>query len=287
MRTSIAVPALVLCALLAGCQPDGTPAPPAVSTSASATPSTPTAPVASPATASPTASPTSSASRAPAQATRPLAGRTIVIDPGHNGVWTRRELRKVPSGNGRTKPCNSSGTATNAGYSEHAYNWAQANALASELRARGATVRLTRPNDHGEGPCVNLRSKLANQLNADALVSIHADGNLSRGARGFHVIVSTTMVGGTAVERQSLALAKDLRRALEKSTSMPRSTYIGGGTALSLRTDLGTLNLSQRPAVMLEMGNMRNSRDAALLTSKAFRAKAAEAIADGLVEALR
>lgn len=205
-----------------------------------------------------------------------------MIDPGHNGVWTRRELRKVPSGNGRTKECNSSGTATNAGYPEHAYNWAQANALARALRARGATVRLTRPDDHGEGPCVNLRSKLANDLRADALVSIHADGNLSRGARGFHVIHSPTMTGGTKVEQTSLALARQVRHALETGTPMPRSTYIGGGTALDSRDDLGTLNLSARPAVMIEMGNMRNATDAALLGSAAFRAKVATALADAV-----
>jgi N-acetylmuramoyl-L-alanine amidase len=277
MRTAIAVPALLLCALVAGCQAGTVESPAAAPTAAT---STATDTSAAPSTASPKPTPTTS--KQPTATARPLAGRTIVIDPGHNGVWTRRELRKVPSGNGRTKPCNSSGTATNAGYAEHAYNWAQASALATVLRARGATVRLTRADDHGEGPCVNLRSTLANQLKADALVSIHADGSLSRGARGFHVIVSTTMTGGTAIEQRSLDLAKDVRRALEDGTAMPRSTYIGNGTALSLRTDLGTLNLSRRPAVMLEMGNMRHAKDAALLTSKTFRSQAAEAIADGL-----
>ena len=234
------------------------------------------------ATTTPEASGTASTSPTPTPIAKPLAGRTIVIDPGHNGVWTRRELRKVPSGNGRTKECNSSGTATNAGYPEHAYNWAQANALARALRARGATVRLTRPDDHGEGPCVNLRSKLANDLRADALVSIHADGNLSRGARGFHVIHSPTMTGGTKVEQKSLALARQVRHALETGTPMPRSTYIGGGTALDSRDDLGTLNLSARPAVMIEMGNMRNATAAALLGSPAFRTKVATALADAV-----
>ena len=205
-----------------------------------------------------------------------------MIDPGHNGVWTRRELRKVPSGNGRTKACNSSGTATNAGYPEHAYNWAQANALAKVLRARGARVLLSRPNDRGEGPCVNLRSKLANDLKADVLISIHADGNLARGARGFHVIHSPTMTGGPKVEQKSLALAKQIRHALETETPMPRSTYIGGGTALDSRDDLGTLNLSERPAVMIEMGNMRNATDAALFGSAAFRTRAAKALADAV-----
>lgn len=273
--------AVLLMILVSGCQAPTAPAP------SPQPPPTTTTPVATvTATPSPTLSATPSPSTSAKPDAKPLAGRTIVIDPGHNGVWTRRELRKVPSGNGRTKECNSSGTATNAGYPEHAFTWAQANALAKVLRERGATVRLTRPNDHGEGPCVNLRSKLANGLHADALVSLHADGSFAKGARGFHVIYSPAMTGGTAVERSSLALAKDVRHALEKGTPMPRSTYIGGGTALSRRDDLGTLNLSKRPAVMLELGNMRDATDAGLQGSAAFRTKVARALAEGLQQFL-
>ncbi len=265
---------LLATGLFAGCQAaSGAPTTSApVSVAAASTPSVATTMPGASATPAPT----------PTTTARPLSGRTIVIDPGHNGVWTRRELRKVPSGNGRTKACNSSGTASNAGYPEHAYTWSQAKALAKVLRARGARVRLTRPNDHGEGPCVNLRSKLANDLLADALISIHADGSFARGARGFHVIHSPTMAGGTRVEEKSLALAKRIRHALETETPLPRSTYIGGGTALNSRDDLGTLNLSLRPAVLVEMGNMRNATDAALLDSAAFRTAAATALADAI-----
>lgn len=248
----------------------------ATATTRATTTGSPTAPTPSAATSSPTAT-----------AKLALAGRTIVIDPGHNGVWTRKLLRKVPSGNGRTKACNSSGTASNAGYSEHAYNWSQANALAKELRSRGAKVRFTRTDDKGSGPCVNLRSKLANELQADALISIHADGSLGRNDRGFHVIVSSSMVGGAKMESASTNLAKAIRTELEGQTSMPRSTYIGKGTGLSFRNDLGTLNLSKRTAVMLEMGNMRNPSDARLLASASFRAQAASAIADGITATLK
>lgn len=265
---------LLATGLLAGCQAAASAPTTSAPVAAASTPSVTTAMPDASATPTPTPTATPTA--------KPLVGRTIVIDPGHNGIWTRRELRKVPSGNGRTKECNSSGTETNAGYPEHAYNWAQANALAKVLRARGATVELTRSSDRGEGPCVNLRSKLANDLSADALISIHADGNSGRGARGFHVIHSPTMTGGAKVERQSLTLARRVRHALETETPMPRSSYVGGGTALDSRDDLGTLNLSLRPAVMIEMGNMRNATDAALFGSVAFRTKAAKALADAL-----
>ena len=213
-----------------------------------------------------------------------LRDRTIVIDPGHTGAWTSAwGYRKVPDGAGGRKACNSSGTASRGGYSEHAYNLAQAQALATVLRSRGATVKLTRTDDHtrSDALCVNHRADLANRLDADAFVSIHADGNTNASHRGFHIIVSTAMHGGSRVAAASKRLAAGIRSAMA-STGMPHSNYIGGGTAYSFRSDLGTLNFAERPAVMLEMGNMRNPTDAKLFASAAFRERAAEALADGI-----
>ena len=44
-----------------------------------------------------------------------------------------------------------------------------------------------------------------------------------------------------------------------------------GGDGLDTRTDLGTLNWSDRPIVMVELGNMRNARDARRMTSPHYR----------------
>ena len=243
--------------------------------------SAPTPAVAAPTTPSPAAPlPTISAD------TRPLTGRTIVVDPGHNGVWTRALLRQVPAGNGRTKACNASGTASNAGYPEHAFAWDVATRLRTALRRLGATVVLTRPNDRGSGPCVNARAAITNKAKADLLVSIHADGSFAAGARGFHVIVSTTMAGGARVEQRSLAFAKVVRHAIETGTGMPRSTYIGAGTGLSPRSDIAGLNLSQRVGVMVEFGNMRSAADLKLLGSAAWRQRAAAALAAACVTTL-
>lgn len=208
-----------------------------------------------------------------------------MVDPGHNGVWTRAQARQVPAGNGRTEPCNSSGTASSTGWSEHALNWDVATRLVARLRSLGARVVLTRPNDHGSGPCVNVRAAITNRAKADLLVSIHADGAATT-ARGFHVIVSTTMVGGAAVEQRSRALAEVVRRHLQ-DTGMPRSNYIGGGTALSLRSDIAGLSLSRRPGVMVELGNMRSTADMHLLGSAAYRERVAKALANSVVEMLR
>jgi N-acetylmuramoyl-L-alanine amidase len=218
-----------------------------------------------------------------ALASGPLDGRVVVVDPGHNGSYRKAINRKlVPAGNGKRKACNSSGASTNAGFAEHRFNWLVAIRLVAELRERGATVVLTRPGNSGIGPCVNERAAIGNRADADLVVSIHADGSFRRGARGFHVIISPTMVGGAGVEARSRALAVKLRARIPALTGMPRSTYIGHRTALSVRRDLAGLNLSRVPAVMLEAGNMRNRADARLLTSTGFRAKLATALAEGV-----
>jgi N-acetylmuramoyl-L-alanine amidase len=117
-------------------------------------------------------------------------------------------------------------------------------------------------------------------------VSIHGDGNLTSGARGFHIIVANRMVGGVAVQRNSQRLADDLRAAFRAGTGMPYSNYTGGGTAETHRSDIGGLNLSMRTAVMIETGNMRSATDAGLMTSATFRQREAVALAAGIAHYL-
>ena len=153
--------------------------------------------------------------------------------------------------------------------------------LAAVLRAKGAKVVMTRTSNSGVGPCINQRAAIGNAAHASAVLSIHGDGNLTAGARGFQIIVANRMVGGSAVQRASQALADDVRTAFRSGTGMPYSDYTGGGTAETHRSDIGGLNLSTRPAVMIETGNMRSSVDAALMTSASFRQKEAVALAAG------
>ncbi len=59
-----------------------------------------------------------------------------------------------------------------------------------------------------------------------------------------------------------------------------------GGDGLDVRRDLGTLNAADVPTVMVELGNMRNSRDARCMTSSTCRERYAAGLADGVVAAL-
>lgn len=215
----------------------------------------------------------------------PLAGVVIVIDPGHNGRnYAHPEIvnRTIYAGNGVYKACNTTGTSTNAGYTETAYAFDVATRTATQLRLRGATVRLTRPDNHGVGPCSIDRAALAGKVGATVLLSIHADGTTLPGARGFHVIASTHQIGAAAVTARAHRLAHVIRGAFHAGTGMPYANYAAGDDGLIYRKDLGTLNMSAAPAVMIETGNMRDGTDARLLSSAAFRQREAVALADGL-----
>jgi N-acetylmuramoyl-L-alanine amidase len=237
----------------------------------------------------PSASPTPAVVAKPLLRKGALAGKVIVIDPGHNGgnfSHPKQIQKKVYAGYGLYKACNSTGTATNKGYSEAAYNYSVAVRLEKILKADGAKVVMTRHSNKGVGPCINKRAAIGNAAKADAVLSIHGDGNLSKGARGFHIIIAKKMHGGTKIQKASQKFANVLRTAFHKGTGMPFSTYTGGGKAETHRTDIGGLNLSKRVAVMIETGNMRSATDAKLMSSATFRQREAKALAAGLVSYL-
>jgi N-acetylmuramoyl-L-alanine amidase len=207
----------------------------------------------------------------------------VVLDPGHNGgnATNPAEINKpVPAGRGQTKPCNTTGTATNAGFPEHAFTWAVSLEVRKLLVARGVEVVMTRPNDTGVGPCVNVRAAVGNNARADAVVSIHADGTTDTSAHGFHIAYSSPPLNA-AQRAPSLRLARTMRDGL-RSAGFPVSSYLGSD-GLAPRADLGGLNLSTRPAVLVECGNMRNAAEAAAFSSRAGQRSYATAIAAAIL----
>src|SRR5439155_8803535 len=216
-----------------------------------------------------------------------LRGRTIAIDPGHNGGNYQHlaEINRPVNAGTLMKPCDNTGTETNSGYTEAAYNLDVALRLAAILRKARAQVVLTRTTNRGWGPCITERAAIGNRARAAAAISIHADGGPPSG-RGFHVIYPPSINGLTDdIATRSNRLALAVRDAFRAGTGMPYSTYVGTA-GLDVRSDLGGLNLSDVPKVFVETGNMRNATDAALLSSPAFREREATALALGLARFL-
>ncbi|MFV0253969.1 MAG: N-acetylmuramoyl-L-alanine amidase [Beutenbergiaceae bacterium] len=212
---------------------------------------------------------------------RPLAGWTIAIDPGHNGgnAADPASQQLVSDGRGSVKPCNAVGTTTDSGFPEHAFTLAVAEQLRQELRILGARVILTRDDDDGVGPCVDVRGRFAEDVDADLMVSLHANGTPDPEAAGYFAIVSDPAISPSQGE-PSVELATALLDALAEQGFQPSNQVDG---ALAYRDDLATLNFARRPAVLLELGEMHNPGEAALMETAAGQQQYADALADGVL----
>jgi N-acetylmuramoyl-L-alanine amidase len=276
-------------ALLTGCGSDSSVPGPA--DAAAGAPGTPVAAAPGPSRPStPTGTPTGTSTGTPsgsAGETLPLTGKVIVLDPGHNPTnyqHTAEINRTVDIGTNR-KECDTTGTETDAGYPEASYTLDVSRRARALLAALGAKVTLTQDGDLPYGPCVDERARIGNQAHADAAVSVHADG-APAADYGFHVIAPASVHEGAADTRAiaapSYRLATDLRTHFAATTKEPFADYLGGGSGLMVRDDLGGLNLSTVPKVFIECGNMRNAHDAKALTDPGWRQQAAQGIVDGL-----
>jgi N-acetylmuramoyl-L-alanine amidase len=270
------------------------------STTAAATTTRPGTTVAATTTGPPTsaavaaaAAPTPGPAPAPTPAPQPAStglgavrGQTIAIDPGHNGgnATHAAEIARPVFIGTQSRACDTTGTQTDDGYTEAAYNLDVGMRLRAVLQTAGANVVMSRTTNDGWGPCIDERAAFANRAQAAVAVSIHADG-VPPGGRGFHVNMPALVPGYTDdIYAASHRLGIDMRDAFT-ATGMPPSTYFGVD-GLVERNDLGGLNLSNVPKVFVETGNMRNATDAALLESTDFRQRAADALAAGLARFL-
>jgi N-acetylmuramoyl-L-alanine amidase len=217
----------------------------------------------------------------------PLAGETVGIDPGHNGRnHTDPSFLDRQVWNGRTpEDCDTTGTATDGGYTEALFNFQVAGYLRADLVRDGARVVMTRTSNNGIGPCVNQRAAIINASHADVAVDIHADGAPSWG-RGFTVLEPVADGPNDGVIASSARLAADVRAAMLDGTAMPVSNY-DGTDGTKLRDDLAGLNLTTVPKILIEVGNMKNPADAAMLTSAAFQQQVAAVLLRAIVMFLR
>ena len=214
---------------------------------------------------------------------RPLAGKIVGIDPGHNGgnfshpadlakqIWNGRAM----------EDCDTTGTETDAGYTEARFTFRVARFLREDLRRAGARVVMTRHTNTGVGPCVDQRSRILNHGHAQVSIDIHGDGG-PPGGRGFAILLPVPDGPNNHVIGSSARFGRDLKRTFLAGTRMPVSNY-DGVAGFQPRDDLAGLNLTTMPKVLIEVGNMRNATDAAMMVSTGFQRRAARAMAAAII----
>ena len=212
-------------------------------------------------------------------ATKPLAGKVVGIDPGHNGgnfsdpgfinrlVWNGRE----------EEPCDTTGTETDGGYTEARFNFNVASYLRADLVTEGAKVVMTRRTNHGVGPCITRRARILDKARADVAIDIHADGGPPAG-RGVAILTPVPDGPNDKVIAPSKRFGRILLHRYTALTGIPVSNYDGSG-GFAPRDNLAGLNLTTVPKVLIECLNMRNPADAARLVKPAFQRLAAKSMA--------
>ncbi|MDL9947632.1 N-acetylmuramoyl-L-alanine amidase [Gordonia sp. ABSL11-1] len=223
-----------------------------------------------------------------------LAGKTIFLDPGHQGSSAGHSLNaQVPDGRGGKKDCQTTGATAVNGAKEHTVNWQITQLVKSGLESQGARVVLSRPDDTGWGGCVDQRAAAASRSGAAVAVSLHADSTTagSDGSKkGFHMIVPSLPVPDATVNRvqggDGRTASTTMRDAFLKA-GFPAANYAGVDKGIQTRSDIAAVNLTKVPAVFIEMGNLSNPGEAAALSGKDGQLKYAMAITDGIMNYVR
>ena len=207
----------------------------------------------------------------------------VGIDPGHNGDnWEHTSYINQSVWNGREEEtCDTTGTQEANGYTEaqFAFNVAQIPGR-HPRRARGRPSSSPGRPTPASAPASPQRASIVNNAGAHVAVSIHADGGPVTG-RGFSILEPVASGVNDAVISASQVLGEHVRSAFLSETPMPVSDYYGVDGVVP-RDDLGGLNLTTVPKVMVECGNMPNPTDAALLVDPGFQQQAATAFAKAI-----
>lgn len=182
-----------------------------------------------------------------------LAGKVIVIDPGHGGA--------------------DRGTCANA-LVEADVVADLASRIEGRLGAMGVTAFLTRgTNAEAPTPTEVARAVFANEVDADLVISLHTDGHASEHAQGVATYYyGTHGAAGTAGVHSVIgeAFAELVQREIVSRTDL-----------LDGRVDAKSWDILQRtrmPAVRIDVGYITHAGDAARLADPALRDTIAEAV---------
>ncbi len=143
--------------------------------------------------------------------------------------------------------------------------------LAKLLEREGFKVYLTRDNDNYVG--LYNRAEIANELDADAFVSIHANAHSRTAVSGVEVLYCPDSTG-----RDSKSFARVMQDALVSELGAVNRGIVS-------RPNLVVIRETEMPAVLAEIGFLTHiEKEEKLLNTSAYRDKCAEALYEGLMD---
>lgn len=179
-------------------------------------------------------------------------GRLIVIDPGHGG--------KDPGARG-------------ANLTEAEINLIAAKALRKKLEGLGFNVYMTRESDKYVG--LYNRPQIANDLNAEAFISIHANAASNPKAVGIENLY---------YPEEGFSLKRELARSIQAKMI----AYTGAvNRGIVERPNLVVTRETKMPSVIVEMGFLTNPQEEANLMNPAYMDRLTNGMRDGLLQILK
>jgi len=205
---------------------------------------------------------------------------TIVIDPGHQAE-ANHEQEPIGPGATETKPKVASGTAgVVTEIPEYILTLQASLLLEQHLKQKGFDITLTRLT-HDVDISNSERAAIANELDADLFLRIHADGVESAEAKGFSLLVPGNENKFTQdIYEDSQAAANAILAKVENDINL-----LGNG--IFIRDDLSGFNWSDVPVVLVELGFMTNPEEDQLLADETYIKKLTGLIAEGVEDYVR
>jgi N-acetylmuramoyl-L-alanine amidase len=208
-----------------------------------------------------------------------LTGKIICLDPGHQGRAMSQPSEWLDPGLTARQPQEPPAQGVSTGDYEQSITLDIAGKLKTLLEKDGVGIVMTRTSDKVDLPNID-RAEIANNANAELLVSIHT-GNmpLDPGRNGCQVLYPEKNQWTSGTYEKSKTAALLIQPEIIKTTSL-NDLGIGSSRMLSL------FNWSKVPVIQATTGYLTNADNDRSLSSEDFRWKVAQGLRNGILKYL-
>jgi N-acetylmuramoyl-L-alanine amidase len=207
-------------------------------------------------------------------------GKVIVIDPGHGVKWDMSMEPISPGSNKKRVKSPVGAIGEHTKIPEYKVDWDVSLKLKRILEDKGFIVVITK-SDISENPGGIERAEIGNKANARLVVRIHADSFEDQSVNGATILVPEALSEDKkSLSEESSRCANIILNTLANEVGVKERGVV-------LRDDLTAFNWSDVPTLLIEMGFLSNKDEDKLLNTEDYQNKMAQAIADGIEEAVK